>query len=276
LTTTPNGTGSSGVWQLFKERATRDSLYGASSYWDARASARRGMARSLWPSNAFNVVWDDRQRAILVRALGSVEGRSVLDVGCGTGRIARFLAEECGARRVVGVDFSPATVEAARIESGALVTSGIVRYERADVVAGLDALGVASFDDAIVLGCLSVACRDRDALARAIANVGRVVRPGGRVLLLEPIHRSPLLRRVLDLGLEEWIACANAAGLSLLAADRMGFVPARLVLSVRDLPLAAVRPLFRAGEQLLDRAPWLAPLADYKLLLFARSGEPRP
>jgi SAM-dependent methyltransferase len=272
LTTTSNGngTGSAGVFQLFKERATRDALYGASTYWDARASARRGMARSLWPSNAFNIVWDDRQRAVLARTLGSVEGRTVLDVGCGTGRIARFLAEECGARHVVGVDFSEATIEAARHESGALVTSGFVRYERADVVSGLDAVGLAAFDDAIVLGCLSVACKDRASLARAIGNVARAVRPGGRVLLLEPIHRSPLLRRVLDLGLEEWIACANAAGLSLERADRMGFVPVRLVLSVRDLPVPIVGPIFRAGERLLDRAPWLAPLADYKLLLFVR------
>jgi SAM-dependent methyltransferase len=204
-----------------------------------------------------------------------VEGRTVLDVGCGTGRIARFLAEECGARHVVGVDFSPATVDAARDESGALVTSGIIRYERGDVVGGLDSLGIAAFDDAIVLGCLSVACRDRDSLARAMRNVARVVRPGGRVLLLEPIHRSPLLRRVLDLGLEEWIACANGAGLSLVSADRMGFVPARFFLSVRDLPVAIVRPLFRAGERLLDRAPWLAPLADYKLLLFVRATDGR-
>jgi SAM-dependent methyltransferase len=270
LTTTSNGTGSSGVRQLFKERATRDALYGASTYWDARASARRGMARSLWPSNAFNEVWDVRQRALLLRALGGVEGRAVLDVGCGTGRIARFLAEDCGARQVVGVDFSSATVDAARLESGALVTSGIIRYAQADVVAGLDVLGAGVFDDAIVLGCLSVACRDRDALARAIANVARTVRPGGRVLLLEPIHRSPLLRRVLDLGLEEWIACANAAGLALDRADRMGFVPIRLFFSVRDLPSPVVAPIFRAGERLLDRAPWLAPLSDYKLLLFVR------
>jgi hypothetical protein len=101
--------------------------------------------------------------------------------------------------------------------------------------------------------------------------VARLVRPGGRVLLLEPIHRSPLLRRVLDLGLEEWIACANAAGLALERADRMGFVPVRLFLSVRDLPVPFVAPIFRAGERLLDRAPWLAPLSDYKLLLFVRS-----
>jgi SAM-dependent methyltransferase len=264
------GTGSSSVWQLFKERRTRDALYGVSSYWDARASARRGMARSLWPSNAYNAVWDERQRALIERALGDVNGRTLVDVGCGTGRVTRWLAEQGGARQVVGVDFSPATVEAAREESCALVSSGIVRFEQGDVVGGLDGIGVGSFDDAIVLGCFSVACRARPALERAMVNVARLVRRGGRVLVLEPIHRSPLLRRVLDLGLEEWIACANQAGLQLVAGDRMGLVPVRLVFSVRDLPGPVVGAIFRAGERLLDHAPWLAPLADYKLLLFTR------
>jgi SAM-dependent methyltransferase len=258
------------VWQLFKERRARDALYGASTYWDKRASARTGMARSLWPSNAFNAMWDERQRTLIARALGDITGRRVADIGCGTGRVVRWLAEHRVARQVVGIDFSPATVQAARHESSALVSSGIVRFEQGDVVAGLDALGVGSFDDAIVLGCLSVACRDRASLERAIGNVARLVRRGGRVLLLEPIHRSPLLRRILDLGLEEWIECANSASLSLLHADRMGFVPVRLVFSVRDMPRRIVAPLFEAGERLLDAAPWLAPLSDYKLLLFAR------
>jgi SAM-dependent methyltransferase len=269
--TSPHGTGSSGVWQLFLERRTRDTIYGAPTYWDARASARTGMARSLWPSNAFNALWDERQRAIVARALGSMRGHRVVDVGCGTGRIVRWLAEECAAAGVVGVDFSAATVDAARAESSALVSAGVVRFEQGDVVEGLDALGAGAFDDAIVLGCLSVACRDERALRAALANVARLVHKGGRVLLLEPIHRSPLLRRVLDLGVEEWIACANAAGLALVRADRMGFAPVRLVFSVRDLPRAFVRPAFAAGEQLLERAPWLAPLSDYKLLLFTRT-----
>jgi hypothetical protein len=50
----------------------------------------------------------------------------------------------------------------------------------------------------------------------------------------------------------------------------MGFVPVRLVFSVRDLPRSIVLPAFAAGEKLLDAAPWLSPLSDYKLLLFAR------
>ena len=271
MTATANGTGSSNIWQLFKERRTRDAIYGAPTYWDSRASARRGMARSLWPSNVFNALWDARQRRLLERALGDVTGRRIVDVGSGTGRVTRWLAEQRGARQVVGLDFSQATVDAARHESSALVSSGLVRFEQADVVAGLDAIGVGAFDDAVVLGCFSVACADRAALERAMGNVARLVRKGGRVLLLEPIHRSPLLRRVLPLGLEEWIASANAAGLALQSADRMGFVPVRLLFSVRDIPRPLVSLAFGAGERLLDAAPWLSPLSDYKLLVFTRT-----
>jgi SAM-dependent methyltransferase len=270
--TAVNGTGSSSIWQLFEERRTRDALYGAASYWDARAAARRGMARSLWPSNAFNEQWDSRQRLLLTRALGEMTGRSAVDVGCGIGRVTRWLAEERGARHVLGVDFSTATVDAARMESSALVSSGLVRFEQGDILQGLDAIGAGAFDDALVLGCLSVACRQRAELERAMANVARLVHKKGRVLLLEPIHRSPLLRRILNLGVEEWIACANGVGLSLVHADRMGFVPVRLLLSVRDVPQIVLAPIFRAGERLLDSAPWLSPLSDYKLLLFARMG----
>jgi SAM-dependent methyltransferase len=266
-----NGVGSSTIRQLFEERRARDVLYGAPSYWDARASARRGMARSLWPSNSFNAVWDGRQRILLSRVLGQMDGRCVVDVGCGVGRVTRWLAEERRASHVLGIDFSAATVEAARFESSALVSSGLVQFEQGDILRGLDAARFGTFDDAIVLGCLSVACRERADLERAMVNVAQLVHKRGRVLLLEPIHRSPLLRRILDLGVEEWIVCANRAGLSLLQADRMGFVPVRLLFSVRDLPRPILGPVFDAGERLLDSAPWLSPLSDYKLLLFART-----
>lgn len=261
--------GTTSIWQLIKERRTRDALYHASDYWDSRASARDGLARSIWPSNVFNELWDERQRALVQRTLGDVAGHKVVDVGCGTGRMSRFFAS-LGAGEVVGVDFSPATVEVAATETreSRVPNAERARFVVGDVVGGLDHVGVGSFDDAIVLGCFSVACRDLPALEQAFVNVRRLLKPGGRLLVMEPIHRSPLLRRVLDLGLEDWIGCANRAGLELLGGDRMGFFPVRLVCSVRDLPRGLVGPVFRAGEALLDAAPYLAPLSDYKLLLF--------
>ena len=185
-----NGTGSSGLWQLFKERRGRGALYGLPGYWDARTSQRRGMARSLWPSNVYNELWDERRQALLVRALGDVRGRRVADVGSGTGRVTRWLVEQRGASHVLGLDFSQVTVDAARGESGALLDAGAVAFARADILEGVDARFRGEFDDAVTLGCLAVACADRRALERALANMASLVRPGGRVLLLEPIHRA--------------------------------------------------------------------------------------
>ncbi len=263
--------GSTGFLQLIRERRTRDAIYHAKDYWDARANARTGLSRSLWPSNTYNALWDERQRDLITRTLGDWSGRRMLDVGCGTGRMTRFLASS-GAREVTGVDFSETTVSAAREETLGLTESWTkqARFNTADVLKGFSHLD-AKFDDVLVLGCLSVACQTADDLQLAFRNIARAVSSGGRVLVLEPIHRSPLLRRVLDLGIEEWIALANRAGLELVKADRMGFVPVRLVCSVRDVPQGLVSPIFRAGENVLDRAPFLAALSDYKLLLFRMS-----
>ena len=223
-----------------------------------------GMARSLWASNTYNVVWDRRQRKLVERTLGSVAGRSVVDIGCGTGRMSRYFAD-AGAAQVTGLDFSEATLAMARAET----SNPNIDYRQADIVNGPLAMG--PFDDAVVLGVLAVACSTGDALDKAFANIAGLLKPGGRLLVLEPIHRSRLLRRSLRLGVKEWTASAERAGLSLDRSDRMGFAPFRLVLAVRDLPHAILDPLFDAGEQLLDRAPSLTRLSDYKLLLFPQT-----
>ncbi len=263
-------TGSIGFLQLVRERRTRDAIYHAKDYWDARATARTGLSRSLWPSNTYNALWDERQRDLIVRTLGNWSAHRMLDVGCGTGRMTRFLASR-GAKDVTGVDFSQATVVAAQEETASVAEPWTknTQFCTADVLAGFSHLKM-QFDDVLVLGCLSVACQSATDLALAFRNIANAVSKGGRVLVLEPIHRSPLLRRVLDLGIEEWVSLANRADLELVKADRMGFVPVRLVCSVRDVPQALVTPIFKAGETVLDRAPFLAPLSDYKLLLFRK------
>lgn len=53
------------------------------------------------------------ERAGVVAACGDVTGLDVLDLACGTGFYTRVLGQ-LGARRVLGVDLSPAMIEAAR------------------------------------------------------------------------------------------------------------------------------------------------------------------
>lgn len=116
---------------------------------------------------------DRRWRTQLVRHLGDLHGRILLDSCCGTGDLA-FALERAGAR-VVGVDFTPEMLVRAR-RKGA---GHAVRFVAGDALCL--PLGDASVDAAaIAFGIRNVA--DRRA---GVREMMRVVRPGGSVILLE-------------------------------------------------------------------------------------------
>jgi SAM-dependent methyltransferase len=102
----------------------------------------------------------------LVR-LGELRGVRVLEVGCGTGRLAAALAER-EAARVLAVDLSPAMVERAR-ELG--VNARVARVEALPFKAG--------WFDAVVARMV-VHLVDR---AAAFAQAARVLAPGGRMVV---------------------------------------------------------------------------------------------
>lgn len=96
---------------------------------------------------------------------------TVLDAGCGTGRMSRYLADRgC---RVFGLDLSPGMVSMARRDQPDLAFSigSIVDLPYAD----------ASVDAAMYW--YSVIHSPDELLARIAAEAARVVRPGGLVLL---------------------------------------------------------------------------------------------
>jgi SAM-dependent methyltransferase len=106
----------------------------------------------------------------------------VLDVGTGEGQVARLAASAAvGARRVVGVDPSWAQLAVARQRAGG------PNYTRA--AAGALPFLAGAFD--AVVACLVFEHID-DADA-ALAEVGRVLRPGGRFLffLNHPLLQAP-------------------------------------------------------------------------------------
>jgi SAM-dependent methyltransferase len=199
--------------------------------------------------------------------LGRLDGLKIAAVGCGTGRISRFLAYE-GAQ-VTGYDFSPATVEAAREEAREAGVS--VTFEVADATTGALPAAEGTFDLSLTVGCLAVACRDQASLGQCLRAMSQVTKVGGSVVLFEPIHRGKLLGRVLRAGVGDWVDTARREGLELVGNRGMGFVPARLLLSSLDLPASVVEGVFEAGEAAIDGVPWLQGLAsDYRLLRFIR------
>jgi SAM-dependent methyltransferase len=254
--------------QMLKDRVKKAGLYDSPAYWDMKAQAYEGLARSNWPSNTYNRHWDARQMALIDRALGDVAGLDVVDIACGTGRASRHLASR-GAR-VTGLDFAPKTLEAARMEASAAGLA--IDFRLHDALSPPPRDLVERFDLAITISCLAMACADASAFERALSHLASLVKPGGRLLLLEPIHSSRLLRRILKMSLAEWIRRSESKGLTLLDRGPMGFVPARVMFAFRDLPEPFVGPIFWAGESLLDAVPALDSLSDYKWLLFRRDG----
>jgi SAM-dependent methyltransferase len=254
--------------QMVRDRLTKQGRYDSPSYWDMKAEVYEGLARSNWPSNTFNRFWDERQMAILSRALGDVRGFDVVDIACGTGRASRHLAR-AGAH-VTGLDFAPHALDAARAET--LAEGLSVDYRLHDALTPPPPELREAFDIGITISCLAMACRKASDFDHALGHLVSLVRPGGRFFFLEPIHESRLLRRILKMNVAEWIERSRTHGLTLVDRGRMGFVPVRLVFAFRDWPAVYVEPLFRGGERLLDASPWLEPFADYKWLLFRREG----
>ena len=122
-----------------------------------------------------------RERAADLAGVGP--GERVLDVATGTGDLAMALKRRVGADgEVVGSDFSERMLELARAKADD------VEFEQGNALDLPYADG--SFDAATV----GFGARNFSDLARGLAEMARVVRPGGRVVVLEMTtpERPPL------------------------------------------------------------------------------------
>ena len=132
------------------------------------------------------------QAAAAARLSGCEAGADLLDVPCGFGRHSVPLAR--AGYRVVGVDRSEALLAEARRRAGGERWPKLTRADYRELP-----FADASFDGAINL-FTSLGYLGDDEDTRALAEIGRVLRPGAR-LMIEAMHRDLLVREFSD---QDW------------------------------------------------------------------------
>jgi demethylmenaquinone methyltransferase / 2-methoxy-6-polyprenyl-1,4-benzoquinol methylase len=106
-------------------------------------------------------------------------GESALDVCCGTGDLALALAGRVGPYgRVIGADFSEAMLDLAREKASGRSVSQ-VRFEWAD------ALSLPYDDESFDAVTVGFGVRNLADLELGISEMARVLKPGGRMVILE-------------------------------------------------------------------------------------------
>ena len=129
---------------------------------------------------------DRTWRRAVVRAVAAGPGDLVLDLGCGTGDLTAALAER--GPRVAGVDASRGMLAAAKARHPGLKDLILGSAFRLPFRAGC-------FDGAASAFVL----RNLDDLPAAFAELARVLRPGGRLAMVDITEpASPLVRRMFD------------------------------------------------------------------------------
>ena len=152
--------------------------YGRQSLWRDTASIDAARARELADRLEFRGKSQDEidARAAYLDLLGVTTGERVLDVGCGSGVVTRDIARRVGpAGRAIGIDPSPQLLVVARELAQAAGLGSQVDLREGS------ALSLPFPDGAFDVALAVTVLAHTPGGEGAVAEMARVVRPGGRV-----------------------------------------------------------------------------------------------
>ncbi len=160
---------------------------------DVRAMFTHIAQRYEWFDHVASVgndyLWRPRALWDLDRFRGRAEVRDALDLGCGTGELARLVGRRFPAARVVAADFTPAMLEKARERS--VPRPGRTEFARAT------AMRLPFADGSFDLVTNAFLARNLVDLGAALREMRRILRPGGVLLTLEITEPTdPMFARI--------------------------------------------------------------------------------
>lgn len=199
------------------------------------------IARRYDLNNRLHSLWRDqvwRRRAVSLCRVKTSD--IVADVACGTGDLSLAFAK-AGARRVIGLDFTHEMLLLAQHKSSR--TSSLRPQDPGLLYADADALQLPLPDGSVDVVSIAFGLRNLIDPARAIGEFYRVLRPGGRLCILE--FSSPR-RRVLRWAHRLYCGRIMPITASLIAGDRSG----------------AYRYLPRSVDTFLDRPQIMARMTE--------------
>jgi demethylmenaquinone methyltransferase/2-methoxy-6-polyprenyl-1,4-benzoquinol methylase len=188
-----------------------------------------------------------RQRAAELAAVAG--GDRVLDVATGTGDLALELARRVApGGEVIGIDFSERMLQFARDKARARrAAQANVRFERAN------ALALPFADADFAAATVAFGARNFSDLERGLSEMARVVRPGGRVVVLEiTTPQRPPLSTFFELWFDRVVPL-----LGRLAGDAQAY--SYLPRSVKRFP----------GPEALAATMWRCGMSDVRYIVTA-------
>jgi demethylmenaquinone methyltransferase/2-methoxy-6-polyprenyl-1,4-benzoquinol methylase len=165
---------------------------------ELQATYRRIAPRYDLLTTLSSLGWDRRWRRRAADLAAIAPGETVLDMCCGTGKLAEQLRSRAGRGLVIGIDFSAEMLQQAR------------RRRRGIVLLRADAASPALREGSVDVITVGFAIRHLPERERALRSWRRLLRPGGRLVILEFLPAPPGLRGALLRGVAGGVVPALA------------------------------------------------------------------